>query len=129
MATPAAVPEAPRGVAEDHRCSIFCIVPPHVFDQIARSGDDEQRAWALDTISRDQSLRAVRLQNALPTLLPSLQTDALAAATPGKPKRTIYDVHTSEQLPGTVVRAEGGPSGGDTAANEAYDGLGATYTL
>jgi Zn-dependent metalloprotease len=129
MATPAAVPEAPRGVAESHRCSIFCIVPPHVFDQIARSGDDEQRAWALDTVSRDQSLRAARLQNAFPSLLPSLRTDALAAATPGKPKRTIYDVHNAEQLPGTVVRAEGGPSGGDKAANEAYDGLGATYTL
>src|SRR5436305_4785888 len=129
MAPPAAVPEAHRRSAGSHRCSIFCIIPPHVFDQIARSGDEEQRGWALDTLSRDQSLRVARIQNGLPSLAATVRTDVLAAATPGKPKRTIYDVHHSEQLPGTVVRAEGGPAGGDDAANEAYDGLGATYTL
>ncbi len=129
MAPPAAVPEARRRSAEKHCCSIFCIVPPHVLDQIARSGDDEQRAWALDTLSRDQSLRTARLQNALPSLIPSLSADALAAATPGKSKRTIYDVRNTEELPGAVVREEGASSKGDTAADEAYDGLGATYTL
>jgi Zn-dependent metalloprotease len=129
MAPPAAVPEARPGSAENHRCSIFCIVPPHVLDQIARSGDDEQRSWALDTLSRDQSLRTARLQNALPSLIPSLRADALAAATPGKSKRTIYDVRNTEELPGTVVREEGSASKGETAADEAYDGLGATYTL
>ena len=129
MAPPAAVPEARPGSAENHRCSIFCIVPPHVLDQIARSGDDEQRSWALDTLSRDQSLRTARLQNALPSLIPSLRADALAAATPGKSKRTIYDVRNTEELPGTVVREEGSASKGETAADEAYDLLGATYTL
>jgi len=129
MAPPAAVPEARPGSAENHRCSIFCIVPPHVLDQIARSGDDEQRSWALDTLSRDQSLRTARLQNALPSLIPSLRADALAAATPGKSKRTIYDVRNTEELPGTVVREEGSASKGETAADEAYDGVGATYTL
>jgi Zn-dependent metalloprotease len=129
MASPAAVPEAGRGSAENHRCSIFCIVPPHVLDQIARSGDDEQRSWALDTLSRDQSLRTARLQNALPSLIPSLRADALAAAAPGKSKRTIYDVGNTEELPGAVVREEGSASKGETAADEAYDGLGATYTL
>ena len=50
----------------------------------------------LDTLSRDQSLRTARLQNALPSLIPSLRADALAAATPGKSKRTIYDVEHTE---------------------------------
>jgi Zn-dependent metalloprotease len=112
-----------------HRCSIYCIVPPHVFERIARHGDDEQREWAIQTLSRDHSLRSARLQNILAGLEPARRVDPLALAPAGEPKRTIYDVGGSEQLPGEVVRAEGGPAGGDDAANEAYDGLGATYRL
>jgi Zn-dependent metalloprotease len=116
-------------VAHHHRCSIFCVVPPHIFDGIARHGDDELRARALDTLSRDHSLRTARIQNAQPALAAATAVDALASATPGQPKRTIYDVHNSESLPGEVVRAEGGPETSEVAANEAYDGLGATYKL
>src|SRR5947207_451002 len=100
-----------------------------MFERIARNGSDEQREWALETLSRDHSLRTARLQNVLAGLEPTVRADALAAATPGHEKRTIYDVKGTETLPGEVVRAEGGPKGGDDAANEAYDGLGATYTF
>ena len=58
-----------------------------------------------------------------------IRADALAASDPGQPKRTVYDGKNLEQVTGEVVRAEGGPAVGDAAADEAFDGLGATYTL
>ena len=111
-----------------HRHSIFCIVPPVVFERIARNGSDAQREAALDTLSRDHSLRAARLQNAVLRGDGALHADALATAEPGKPKRTIYDAKGGENLPGEPVAHEGeAPSSRDPAVNEAYDGLGATY--
>ena len=110
-------------------CSIYCIVPPVVFEQIAKNGNAEQREWAIDTVSRDHSLRAARLHNSLVKGAGPIRADALAAADPGKPKRTIYDAKNQEQVTGEVVRAEDGPAVGDDAADEAFDGLGATYTL
>ncbi|WP_460444554.1 protealysin inhibitor emfourin [Angustibacter aerolatus] len=53
-----------------------------------------------------------------------------ADADPGTgPQRTISDAHGTETLPGDQVRAEGGDPTGDAAADEAYDGLGATWSL
>ncbi len=110
-------------------CSIYCIVPPVVFEQIAKNGNKEQREWAIDTVSRDHSLRAARLHNSLVTGAGPIRADALATTDPGKPKRTVYDAKNLEQVTGEVVRAEGGPAVGDEAADEAFDGLGATYAL
>jgi Zn-dependent metalloprotease len=112
-----------------HRCSIYCIVPPVVFERIAKNGSPEQREWAVETVSRDTSLRAARIQNVALRGPGGIRADALAAAIPGQPKRTIYDAKNQEQVTGEVVRAEDGPETGDDAANEAYDGLGATHQL
>src|SRR5262249_10858797 len=43
--------------------------------------------------------------------------------------RTIYTAGNGTQLPGSQVRGEGEGPTGDAAADEAYDGLGATYRL
>jgi Zn-dependent metalloprotease len=43
--------------------------------------------------------------------------------------RTVYDAEHSTDLPGKLVRDEGGTPSSDAAVNEAYDGLGATYDL
>ena len=112
-----------------HRCSIYCIVPPVVFERIAKNGSPEQREWAVETVSRDTSMRAARSQNVAQRGSGGIRADALAAAIPGQPKRTIYDAKNQEQVTGEVVRAEEGPETGDDAANEAYDGLGATHQL
>jgi Zn-dependent metalloprotease len=112
-----------------HRCSIYCIVPPVVFERIAKNGSPEQREWAVETVSRDTSMRAARSQNVAQRGSGGIRADALAAAIPGQPKRTIYDAKNQEQVTGEVVRAEGGPGTDDDAANEAYDGLGATHQL
>jgi Zn-dependent metalloprotease len=51
-----------------------------------------------------------------------------AGAVPaGGKRRTIYDAKHSEDLPGTLVRGEGGPKTNDVAADEAYDAAGDTY--
>jgi len=49
-------------------------------------------------------------------------------AEPGK-KRFVYDADNGSDLPGKVVRREGDAPAGDPAADEAYEGAGATYDL
>ena len=108
-------------------CSIYCIVPPVVFERIVRNGSEAQRNAALETVERDHSLRAARIQNALMRGTGLVRADALAVIEPGQKKRTIYDAKNEEQVTGEVVRAEDGPATGDVAADEAFEGLGATY--
>lgn len=106
-----------------HRHSIHCIIPPIVFDQIARRGTDDQRRWALDTLSTDHSLRMARVQN---SGRGRGGAEALGAGT-GQPQRTIRDAQQAENLSGPIVRQEGQAAIGDAAVDEAYDGLGATF--
>ncbi len=45
-----------------------------------------------------------------------------------KVNRSIYTASNTQNLPGDLIRAEGAPAlANDVAANEAYDGLGATF--
>ncbi|MGN6300159.1 MAG: protealysin inhibitor emfourin [Angustibacter sp.] len=100
-------------------------VPPFLLERITRAGASEQaqpaaRALALDVEyrSRREATAAPRVSGALP--------EAAAAATP---HRTIADCHGSTALPGDVVRREGEAATGEAATDEAYDGLGATWSL
>ena len=45
----------------------------------------------------------------------------------GQKRRTVYDAHNSQQLPGALMRGEGDLPTADPAVNEAYDGAGAVY--
>lgn len=108
-----------------HRHSIFCILPPHILVQIAKNGTPTQRAFAIDTLSVDNSIRNFRATNA-----PNLVQRQLAQAMPGttsRLKRTIFDAQHEHQLPGNVARLESGAASADVSVNEAYDGLGATF--
>jgi Zn-dependent metalloprotease len=110
-----------------HRCSLHCIVPPGMLERVARHGDDDQRAWALDTLSKDHSVRSARATNALLMAGKPKRLDVLGRRPAGKAKRTIYDMGNEEQSTGKLVRAEGDKASGDAATDEAYDGLGSTY--
>jgi Zn-dependent metalloprotease len=46
---------------------------------------------------------------------------------PRRDNRAVYTDQNTENLPGTEVRAEGDPAVADVSADEAYDGLGATF--
>jgi Zn-dependent metalloprotease len=111
------------------RHSIYCIVPPVVLEKIAKDGSEQQRKRAIDTMARDQTLRAARVHNLARRRANSGGAiDALSISAGGSPNRTIYDAKNTEDLMGAVVaREEGSVATNDEAVDEAYDGLGDTY--
>jgi Zn-dependent metalloprotease len=105
-----------------------CLIPPTVLERIARNGNDEQRAWALGTLLRDQTIRSARIQNAgVRAMGPREGADALAVSPVAQPDRRIYDAKNTDSVQGTLVRREGDGPTGDLAVDEAYDGLGSTF--
>jgi hypothetical protein len=82
---------------------------------------------------------AHRAPGVTPPVAPPSTAPAPRTSTPATPSspgaavtgrdRTIYDAGHGSTLPGTRIRREGDPAGGDTAVNEAYDGLGDTFDL
>jgi Zn-dependent metalloprotease len=111
-------------------CPCQGILPPYVLQQIAINGNARQRRSAATTMLLDQSVRLARAVS-LDARVAS-QAGAPRAAAAGEaagPDRMISDANSTQVLPGTLVRAEGDPETGDPAADEAYNGLGATYDL
>ena len=44
-----------------HRHSIFCILPPHMLDQVAQNGTSAQREMAVRTLATSQRVRDNRV--------------------------------------------------------------------
>jgi Zn-dependent metalloprotease len=111
------------------RCSIACIIPPVLLEELARRGTDEERDALLRTLSLDASLRIARVHNSL-TAARRDRATIRQSATAGRPQRTIFDCHGLEPPSDPEqVRAEGDPPSEDVTVNEAYDGLGDTYAF
>ena len=106
---------------------IRCILPPHILDAIARNGSPGQRVKALDTLAVDHTVRSLRFARAA-TNRGAAIASPVASAKPSA-KRAIYTAKNEENLPGTLVRAEGSSASKDPAVDEAYDGLGATFAF
>jgi Zn-dependent metalloprotease len=103
------------------RCTI---VPPYLLARLSRldAATLEGVATAAhETLIHTRPLRAAR-QTAVVRPAPPIQASLV-------PRRTISDAGGREVLPGAVVRREGEAPSGDAAADEAYDGLGATHAL
>jgi Zn-dependent metalloprotease len=112
-----------------YRQPFHCILPPDLLDQLARLGDELTRTAALDTLQLDALFRLTRAEMAS-RLGGRLARPITFARIGGQPQRTIYDQqHATTQTPGWVARAEGQAPVQDTAVNQAYDGLGHTYTF
>jgi Zn-dependent metalloprotease len=106
----------------------MCFVPPIVLRSVAENGSPQQRAAALQTLSTDQTFRALRMaQPPQPTRAAARRPRLEAMEV--HPRRTIFDAHGTQSLPGDVVRVEGAPPSEDVAVNEAYDGLGLTFAF
>ncbi len=124
------------------------IVPPYLLEQLARADerdpeDTRVAEAARRTLERDQSLRERRsvLIERGPGqggFLPGrgLPDAVLERPRPRPPvtvaeavQRAIHDAGTTTTLPGRLLRAEGAKPSNDTAVNQAYDGLGATWEL
>ncbi|MEU0397443.1 M4 family metallopeptidase [Streptomyces sp. NPDC006208] len=108
----------------DITAPVFCgIVPPHVLDKLARSGDPVIAGPARRTLQADAAQRTGR----------RLTTVLGGAAPPAGPagglRRTLYDAGNGTALPGTKVRGEGDEPVQDATVNRAYAGLGATCEL
>lgn len=107
----------------NHRHSIYCILPPYILDRIALNGTPEQRRVALRTGAADVTFRALRQADT--RFAPGRTPTALAVA--AQKTRSIYTAKGTQTTPGTLIRAEGQAACGDVAADEAYDALGATF--
>ena len=102
------------------------IVPPYLLARIAAV---QEPTWAKaaeaarSTLAAPREYRPVRSRLRL-----SIEDDGtlVAEATPA-PDREISDAQQKEQLPGVKVRGEDDPATGDTAVDQAFDGLGATF--
>ncbi|TCI97367.1 M4 family metallopeptidase [Aeromicrobium sp. IC_218] len=96
------------------------IVPPYL---LARLAADEPGRFP---VAAEAARLALLDRPARPrsTVLPPRRSSPGAGL-----RRTVSDAGHGTDLPGRRVRAEGEPPTGDVAADEAYDGLGATYRL
>jgi Zn-dependent metalloprotease len=110
------------------RCTQHCILPPGLLHRLARSAEETLRDAALNALALDGRFRLARAESAASLL--RLPRPVTFARIGGQPRRTIYDQQGSEsQTPGAVMRVEGQAPCGDQAVNQAYDGLGATYSF
>ena len=81
----------------DHH-PLFCIIPPHMLNEIAKRGSQAQRDYAIRTLRFTEQMRGQRLAVMdMPILIHQLVTSNVK-------NRTIYDVNHGSNLPGTVVR-------------------------
>lgn len=107
------------------RSSLYCIVPPYILREIIENGTPAQRQQALRNIV---SAEAVRVQREV--IAKEGPPEPLMEAAPAAGlSRIIYTAENGSSLPGRQLRGEGGAPTGDPAADEAYDGAGATYSL
>ena len=111
------------------RCGI---VPPYLLQALAEA-DGHAGSSAEHTLRRDVEHRAHRQgrhTGAAGPLAPAAEPGPAPAPDDGTgPQRVIDDAAGRETLPGTTVRREGEPATGDAAVDEAYDGLGQTWSL
>src|SRR6476646_6685867 len=106
---------------------LHCILPPGILHKLARHENEDIRNSALNTLALDTRFRMARA-GAAARRGGRASRPVTFARIGGSPQRTIYDQsHGESQTPGTVARAEGQDAVSDTAVNQAYDGLGATY--
>ncbi|MDF7814967.1 M4 family metallopeptidase [Hymenobacter sp. YC55] len=106
------------------------VIPPHILENIAKNGNEEQRETALRTLQQDSLLRAQRITQLQTTSAKAEgETSASSALEAPRKNRLVHNAENSTLLPGTLVRKEGQNSNGDVATDEAYDGFGATFDL
>ena len=99
---------------------ICFIIPEYVNKKIVEKGTKKQKEHAWKNLILTEQLRGRRLVSGLMSSMFSVSN---------KLDRTIFDAANSENLPGTVVRHEGGKPKGGKTVSEAYDYSGATYNF
>jgi Zn-dependent metalloprotease len=99
----------------------FCfIIPEYVNKNIVEKGSKKQKEHAWKNLILTEQLRGRRLVTGLMSSMFSVSN---------KLDRTIFDAQNMENLPGNLVRREGGKSKGDKTVTEAYEYSGTTYNF
>ncbi|QWT23851.1 M4 family metallopeptidase [Subtercola sp. PAMC28395] len=117
------------------------IVPPYLLAKIAQADEHGMAVAAAaarralegtEPLHEERRLHATEVQH-FSASTPHSKGDPAARpvvhAVPPVVHRTISDAQGAERLPGRIVRHEGESATADVAVTEAYDGLGATFTL
>ncbi|WP_375425606.1 protealysin inhibitor emfourin [uncultured Friedmanniella sp.] len=100
-------------------------VPPYLLARLASTGADPTLAGAgRSTLQVDARLRDQRA--GAPRQPPAARTTAVSS---DPAERVIRTADHTEQLPGTVARADGSPPTGDVAVDEAYDSSAQVWDL
>lgn len=104
----------------EHRCSVHCIMPPHILKALLENGTPEQREKARNVLLSTTALRADRRFVA--------RLGFIAPVTGAGKQRKVYDCRHMPTTRGAVlVRRETDGNSNDAAVNEAFDGVGKTY--
>lgn len=96
---------------------IFCLLPPHILQEILNNGEEDNKRFALDTLVHTERLRGQR------NLSNKLRRNNQAEF------RIIESANYAESLTGKIVRREGQGPTGDIAVDEAYTYIGDTWTF
>ncbi len=102
------------------------IIPPYMLEALLADADPDVADRARTSLRVDAQVRAARAVQPLSATLKPLRT---AGAVAPSPHRVISDARHTQTTPGTRVRGEGDPPTDDKATDEAYDGLGDTWTF
>lgn len=101
---------------------LFCITPPHMLESMISNGKPSQKERAYKILTLSGQMRG-RRQSVYRVDFPVERTEI-----PEK-HRLVYTADFGSDLPGQLLRSEGGPATGDLAADEAYEGGGHTFDL
>ena len=104
-----------------YRNPYHCIIPPYIIENLAQSENPEVRAEAIAQLSANAKIRAFQH--------PEQPTQSLISMTsPHRKKhRLVYNAQGTDNLPGTLARAEGQDDVDDVAVNEVYRFSGNVY--
>jgi hypothetical protein len=106
------------------------IVPPYLLEHLAQSVHEDLAVRVRAALVVDATHRTGRTATRHLLASPRAAPGGTSRRDDGTgPLRRVHDAHGTQDLPGDVVREEGGDPTGDVAADEAYDGLGATWSL
>jgi Zn-dependent metalloprotease len=125
---------ANKGDLVTHFHSAHCVIPPYILEKIAARGSEAQRDKALATLQSTDQFREQRVSMSMGGAGMGVSFDGpMAAVVPPSPnqgkQRVVYSALNLGDLPGKTLRREGESPCNDLAADEAYDGAGATYDL
>lgn len=107
--------------------SAHAIIPAYLLARLAATTEPRLAAAseaARATLAAPRTYRPSRANLDL-----SVEGDALVVEASPAPERVISDARNREELPGVRVRGEDDPPTRDQAVDEAFDGLGSTFTL